>query len=222
MIDHATTGDEAARKPGEERTINENACENFRKELFQEINRSNSSHDRSSLSGLECVPPPPEKCLELVGKLGDALQSGNVKELQDLLKGIKTPEDLKNLKQAAQYLSKLIPDIQIKVGVDEWKDDQPYLTITKSHYNPNIMCGGGNSSETLVIDKDSASATFDSDIGINPTRNRPIDVEAAMKAIQKSFADIKLDRNDSPRYRGETQSQNPVPMHQLPGLTIHN
>ncbi len=138
---------------------------------------------------LENLPPPPENCRELVRDLGKALLSGDATQIQKILKGVKTAEDMKNLQDAVDYLNKTSKDVKISLSNDHNPgfEPKPVIKIHSSDYTPNIGCGSGNSSYDVRITSDEASAVYNSGMGFVPTRDKPVDTKEALKSIKGKF-----------------------------------
>lgn len=134
--------------------------------------------------------PPPENCKESVEELANALLSGDVGKIQELLKSVKTNEDMETLKGAVDYINSRSKDVKPTLsnlygnGAGRVK---PVLDIRASYFSNLPGCGNGHSSHDLRISGDSVSAVLNSGVGYLPKINVVVEPGQAMKGIKSTL-----------------------------------
>jgi hypothetical protein len=122
-------------------------------------------------------------------ELDNALSSGNVRDIQDMLQAAQTGEGLNNLQDQIDSFNRQHKDIKITLKSDPDRELEPVLQIHTKSYNPDIGCGGHTSSYDIFISDDSAYAVFSSSIGIRSRVNEPVDLTRALKNVQEKLND---------------------------------
>ena len=114
----------------------------------------------------------------------NAVESGEIKDIQKVLAGVKSPEDYENLKKVVETLNDGAPSgVTYKLTMD--KNQNPQLEIDSKGFNPNFG-GRGSTADEITITADSAKAVHRTGFGIVPQND--VDPDRALDRVQKKYS----------------------------------
>lgn len=117
--------------------------------------------------------------------LAKSLIDGNVEALQNMLKECDSARENRMLQYAVKSVD--VDNKKLELSLSKEEDGSPVLEIESITINDKIACGGNRRSYTLTLGEDSASAVFNSSMGIKATHDKPVPVAEAVEDIQKNI-----------------------------------
>lgn len=121
--------------------------------------------------------------------LDNAVLSGDTKDLEKMLRDARTGKDLEKLQDEIDSFNRQHENTKIDLSLDpdRGSESEPSIHIRSKSENPDIGCGGHESSYDIYITPGSARAFYSSSIGIRSVHNKPVDADEALDAVQRKM-----------------------------------